>query len=306
MDLRLISREDVFSASHARRLGIGSSALRRFVQAGKAFPLHRGWYAVRAPRDDKDRHQLRTAALLQEYAGNVISSHGSAVVRLGLPTERIDLGTVHLMWVGPEIDFRSYSRVRMHENITGHDLRHGPDAVDPALAVLQVGLTDVRSMLVAGDAALRAELTTPQRLRLAAAALRGQRGLIQARAALGFCDARHESPGETLTAWVLRSLGYEFEPQFKPGTVGPSGQPVRVDFLIKGTRVIVEFDGKGKYLTANQVEGQAVLFSEKQREDAVRALGYTFVRITWAELGRPDLVRAKVDAAIASSRRPAG
>lgn len=306
MQLSAIATREVFSAAHARELGIGSSALRRFVQAGRAFPLHRGWYAVRPPRDEKDRHLLRTTALLQEYAGHALTSHGSAVLWLGLPTERIDFGTVHLMWVGPETTFRSYSRVRMHESIESSGLRHGREAVDPALAVVQAGLFDVRSLLVAGDAALGRGLVSPERLRSAAAALKGQRGLIQARAAIGWCDERHESPGESLTAHVLRTLGYGFEPQFEPGPTGPGGQPLRVDFRIAGTRVLVEFDGKEKYQAGTEDEAQRLLFAEKRREDEIRRHDYEVVRLTWADLHRPDRVRALIEAAILRSRRRAG
>lgn len=306
MNLGSIATRDVFSAAHARELGIDSSALRRMVQAGRAHPLHRGWYAARPPRDDRDRHLLRTTALLQEYAGQALACHGSAVVWLGLPTERIDLGTVHLMWVGPETTFRSYSRVRMHEHVDDTALTHGPETVDPALAVVQAGLFDVRSLIVAGDAALRRGLATRDRLRAAAAALRGQRGLVQARVAVEWCDERHESPGESMTAYVLRTLGYKFEPQFAPGPKGPNGQPVRVDFQIADTRVLVEFDGREKYQADRGEVAQHILFAEKKREEEIRRHGYEVVRLTWADLQRPERVRALIEAAILSSRRRAG
>lgn len=212
MNLRFLAHDGVFSATRAKEFGIGSSALRRHVQAGAAHPLHRGWYAVNPPRDAAQHHALRTTALPQEYEGHAVASHGSAVLRLGLPTERVDFGTVHLMWVGPNVAFRSYSRVRMHEAIDHADLPHRDSTVHPALAIVQAGLHDVRSMLVAGDAGLRRQLVDAGQLRAAARALRGQRGLIPARAALGWCDGRHESPGETLTAYTLRGLGYEFDP----------------------------------------------------------------------------------------------
>lgn len=300
--MRFLAHEDVFSAAHANQFGITSSALRRQVLAGAAHPLHRGWYCVRPPRDAADHHALRTTALLQEYEGLAVASHGSAVLRLGLPTERVDFGTVHLMWVGPDVAFRSYSRVRMHEAITHAELPHRNGAVHPALAVVQAGLLDVRSMLVAGDAALRRQLVDAGQLRTAARALHGQRGLIPARAALRWCDGRHESPGETLTAYLLRGLGYELEPQFAPGTKGPGGGLHHADFKIKGEPILVEFDGKEKYAAASPEEAQLLLFAEKKREDGFRGIGYEVVRVSWADLFAPARVRRRLDAASGRAR----
>ena len=68
----------------------------------------------------------------------------------------------------------------------------------------------------------------------------------------------------------------------------------RVDFVVRGTKLIIEVDGKVKYATGDP----EVLWREKKREDALRALGYTVVRITWSDLERPGAVVAKVRAAL--------
>jgi very-short-patch-repair endonuclease len=74
------------------------------------------------------------------------------------------------------------------------------------------------------------------------------------------------------------------------------GRTYVADFLIDGTRVIVEFDGRGKY------DDPTVLFAEKQREDELRRLGYVVVRLTWEDLSRPEQVRRRLAAAVALSR----
>ena len=76
-----------------------------------------------------------------------------------------------------------------------------------------------------------------------------------------------------------------------------AGRPYRGDFLVSGTRVLVEFDGRLKYSDRDS------LFAEKQREDRIRSLGFEVVRITWSDLRDPARVRRLVDAAIARSRR---
>lgn len=290
MDLKLIAHRGVFSAARARAIGITATSLRSRVAEGQCFRLHHGWYSVRAPKDERDRHWLRVSALLQEYAGLVVASHGSALVWLGLPTERVDLGTIHLMWRSEDSPFRSFSRTNIHERIDHAELPLCEETVDPALAVVQAGLADQRSLLVAGDAALRKNEASRGRLRAACEALKGQRGVTGARAAVEWCDDRHESPGETLTAYVMRTLGYRLVPQFPvPGT------PFRSDFLVEGTSVLIEFDGKVKY------DSDEARFAEKLREDDIRSRGYEVVRITWAMLRDPDTIRRLVEAAILRS-----
>ena len=120
------------------------------------------------------------------------------------------------------------------------------------------------------------------------------------RAALKWCDGRHESPGETVAGFVLRSLGYLVVPQVVvPGTGQwtPGGQGYRADFGIVGTTVLIEFDGRVKYASGD------ALWVEKQREDRIRGIGYEVVRLTWADLRDPERVRGLVDAAIRRAAR---
>ena len=70
----------------------------------------------------------------------------------------------------------------------------------------------------------------------------------------------------------------------------------RVDFLV-GDRVVVEFDGMVKY---EGLDGRRALAAEKEREDLLRALGFVVIRVVWADLERPDLVTARVRAALRS------
>jgi len=74
--------------------------------------------------------------------------------------------------------------------------------------------------------------------------------------------------------------------------------------------VIGEFDGKVKYGVAAGTDPEragGVLWAEKIREDRIRALGLEVVRWTFADLGRPGLVAARVRRAMArrdERRRP--
>ena len=299
--LSLLSPSGVFSTSAAQQAGISRALLRRLVADSECHPLHRGWYSVQRPQSDRHRHRLRVAALLQEYEGQVVASHASAIAWLDLPDREIDWGTVHLMWRDPSAPFRAFSRVHIHEHVERKGLTHLPQSVDPALAAVQVGMRSQASMLVAADYCLARGLATPLSLEAAATALSGYRGITRAKAALAWCDGRHESPGETLTAMALRSLGYTFTPQFEIARHEAPGRSFYADFRIDGTRVLVEFDGQVKYDPSQNTDAAKANFQEKRREDELRRLGYWVVRLTMADLANPSLVRARIDRAIRDS-----
>ncbi|KRC88911.1 hypothetical protein ASE25_13955 [Terrabacter sp. Root85] len=302
MNLHHLAPSGVFSAAAARMSGISGALLRSLVARGECHPLHRGWYSVQRPTSDKHRHRLRVTALLEEYAGLVMASHASAVAVLDLPDEGIDWGTVHLMWRDPERPFRAFSRVHIHELVEHPRLHHRGQTVDLGLAAVQVGLHSQIGMLVVADHCLRKGLTTSESLTAAARSLRGHRGVTRAKAAVSWCDSRHESPGETLTAHVLRGLGYAFTPQLEIARREHPGRSFYADFHLDGTNVLVEFDGKVKYDPETNPDAARANFDEKLREDELRRLGFVVVRLTRADLARPALVRTRIEAAIRDSR----
>lgn len=300
MDLSTIAREGVFSTATASRFGLDAAALRRLARTGACSRLRPGWYAVGPLSDDRHRWQLLVPTARQEYAGRAVLSHDAALLTLGLPTFRPVTSRVDLTWVDPQTPAHLGRWVRLHQCPTGLRLDGSAPTVPTALAVAQSGLRSRRALLVAGDAALRAEAVTRAQVDAALAALDGHRGIVAARAAARRLEPLHESPGESLTAWLLHQLGHRLVPQYEvPGSerLTASGRPYRVDFLVEGSRVVVEFDGRVKYTDRD------VLFAEKQREDRIRSLGYEVVRLTWADLSRPERVRALLEAALARSGR---
>jgi very-short-patch-repair endonuclease len=97
-------------------------------------------------------------------------------------------------------------------------------------------------------------------------------------------------------------LRYDVTPQHEVGRREHPGRVFYADFLIDGTNVLVEFDGKVKYDPEANPEAARANFQEKLREDELRRLGYVVVRLTRADLARPALVRARIEAAIRDSR----
>ena len=100
------------------------------------------------------------------------------------------------------------------------------------------------------------------------------------------------------TRLLLRDLGYAVRSQVRIADDG--GHLVgRVDLLVEG-RVVVEFDGMVKYEGA---DGRAALAAEKHREDRLRALGFEVVRLTWADLDRPEVVDRLIRSALGRAAR---
>lgn len=117
---------------------------------------------------------------------------------------------------------------------------------------------------------------------------------------LELADSKSESVGETRTELLLHDLG--FTPRSQISIHDEWGAFVaRVDFLV-GTRIVVEFDGLVKYEGA---DGKAALAKEKRREDRMRALGFVVVRLTWADLDRPERVAQLLQRAVAQVARSA-
>jgi very-short-patch-repair endonuclease len=312
VNLDLLSVDGVFSTADAARHGLDKNGLARLTRSGQCVRLARGWYgAVHGQAPTPERlHRLRALALGRQFASRAAISHHSLLLVRDLPTFAARLDVVHLTSIRPaqvttggDAPTRPSVTVRrpglvVHRPVPGigpsSPTAVGRPATMPlALAIVQAGLlAGPEAALVPADAALRAELTTVAELGSAVVAFAGHTGIGPVRAALPHASGLHESPGETRTAFVLRLLGFELEPQV---LVPVDGRPFRADFRVKGTRVLVEFDGALKY---RDDDGRA-LFAEKQREDALRRAGWLVVRIVWADLMHPERLRRRVLEALA-------
>lgn len=314
MNLELIASDGVFCSADAARVGVDRHALSRLCSAGQLLRLTRGWFAMASDsgHTDEDLHRLTSLALGRQFRSRAVVSHHSLLVVSNLPTYAADLSTGHLTSAvddtvaGPAGPVRRSVTVRrpgltIHRSIPGIRLRvravqdRRPAAMPLAHAIVQAGLIGgPECALVPADAALRQGLTTPDALAKAVADVRNRTGIGPVRTAIPYADGRHESPGETRTAYLLRALGFEFEPQH---VVAVEGNSYRADFRITGTRVLVEFDGAVKYTNGER----DTLFREKRREDSLRRAGWIIVRLVWSDLHRPDVVRRRLLAAVRSA-----
>ncbi|KUG57880.1 hypothetical protein [Nesterenkonia jeotgali] len=126
------------------------------------------------------------------------------------------------------------------------------------------------------------------------------------RAAVGFADARAESPAESVSRALIHQLGFA-APALQVWIATDIGDE-RVDFewvlqassrsgASRPRRIVGEFDGRGKYFDEALLQGRSakeVHYAEKLREDALRRTGRDVVRWGWSDLARPEILAARL------------
>lgn len=293
-----VAQHGLFTTRQAHRAGMSAFALVEAVHDGTLLHPGRGLYAV-ADLVDATRpsawHRTRAfgASLLWDDA---MLTSVSAVLAHDVAVWGVDLGRVHVLRpLDRSVGMPSY-RVRRWRGQPATGTVLGP-AVELSHALVQHALDHgLVAGVVSADRALHAGLVTPAELLEAAEVVSAWRHGSRAMSMVSFANPLHESVGESRCAVALAMGGVTLEPQVE--IRDPSGHLVgRVDFLVTGTNVIVEFDGRMKYASGDP----SVLWAEKKREDALRRLGYVVVRLTWADLERPGAALAKVRSALAAA-----
>lgn len=268
--------------------------IRRWVRSGALHRVCHGRFvhgATRRAASPESRLTLDSVAV--QLGTDRALAHESALAACGLPL--LSPGTaVHL--ARPTGSRRSSPKVAHHVMPTARVIRLAevrPElhvwadvpVVEPARAIAHLGRTRLWSAVTAADAALHRGMLTVGELEASSWRV--------ARLADGHC----ESAGESVLRLTMRMVGMTPESQV-PLLV--NGKCYRPDFLFEHCDVIVEFDGDGKYDGPGNRGAHA---REKLRDDELRAAGYIVVHVVWAEFAKPDVLLAKIRAALESGRR---
>lgn len=284
--LRLLANGGVISAAELAATGCDGHDVRALVRLGDVVRVRAGAFvdgqAFRSA-SPAARHAVTARAIVRRLPGYAVS-HLSTLTLWDLPVVTGHLDRVHVSQVGAG-RARSAGRVVVHEPVEASDvaLHLGVELVIPTLAVLQTAGMSMTAGLIAADAAVRRGLTTRDRL---LTEVESRRLGYAAYRVADLTSGLSESPGESWTRLVLAGFGLEARQQVE--IHDDHGRFVaRVDFLLPELGVVVEFDGRIKYAGA---DGREALVREKRREDALRALGYRVVRLTWADLHHPERV----------------
>lgn len=281
------------------RAGLSQHHVRTAVRDGGLERVSHGVYLrVEEPGDDafeaaRVRHLREAAAFVRALPGSYLVGP-TACVAHGLPLlelpERVSLARAPRLqtrrsgvdgrraWVHP---------VELHPAL-GVMVQH------PTAAVVEVaGHEGAMPGLVVADAAARLGLLTDGASFLAAWGKRA--GVGAARRALELADGRRESVLESIAAWQALSAGVVLDPQTViRDAVGE--WLARVDFTVRGAKVIVEVDGIGKY------RGYRSFKDERVRHNQIEELGWIVIRVTVEELRYGRFV-PRLLAAIARAER---
>ena len=265
------------------------------VRAGRWERIRPGAYlpVVEALEPYVDLHRRALARIVAVDAGldtEHALSHESAALLWGLPLIG-DGSTVHLTQVIAQ--HRGSADVRRHR----HRLSDG-DVVEldgRRVTSLARTVADCASSLPAqdglalADSALRRGLDRAECLDLLRGRV-GHRGVRRAMAVLGLADDGAESPGESRLRHVVLRAGLPV-PQTQVLVETREGSAWG-DLGWPEWRLIAEYDGVAKY-TVRSTAAAAVL-KERRREVAVEREGWRVVRVTSADLRRPEALVAEL------------
>lgn len=237
---------------------------------------------------DRQLALARVAAVVIQSGESTVLSHESAALVWGLPLLRLP-DVVHVR-----------KQVRRSGGAARDVFRHvsaAPAEVRSHRGFLVTSLAQTvadcaRTLggpggLVVADAGLAAGV---DREEIAAhlARVRGARGVRTARAVLRFADDGAESPGESLARGALIAVGLP-APQTQVMVRTRLGV-FWADLGWPDLRVLVEYDGLGKYVS----DGPAVLLAERRRQEAIEDAGWRVVRLTSRDVSEPEGLIARV------------
>lgn len=270
------------------RLGLDPHTLRRWVNAGHLHALGHGEYVIDAPAaPGASEHETRREQYLRRCSAVLA---GNTELHLVGPSAAMAHG-LPLLTMPSRIDVSGPRRRRPSRALLAARMPWGGAPVvaaglrcqNAAESVIEIAVVDgVRDGLVSADA-LAHRTGSVAVLEEALGAFGARPGVRRARAVVESADAASESPGETLIRHVCAEHGITLVPQVI--ITDDAGRFVaRVDFLVAGTDVVVEFDGLAKYRSDTDLR------AEKLRQLALERCGYRVLRFVWADLARPDFI----------------
>ncbi len=291
--------DGLFTTATAHAAGLSDYELTRGVRRKQIRRVTRGVYGGPTVPDETavSAHQVMSRAALLLHPDAVLSGV-SAVLAHGLPVLDESLTRVQIERPVRQEVLTADLTIRPKRWPEADPDEAGPrlPAIDLASAIIQATLDlGVMPGVIAADAAVHDGRLTAEEVQSWPQKVVGWPASSRVRSLCPLVDGRSESPGESLFRAHMTLGGIDLLPQVTirdaKGLIG------RVDFLVQGTKVIIEFDGKIKYASGDPT----VLWDEKRREDRLRALGYVVLRVVWADLMRPGALLARVRAAISAA-----
>ncbi|WP_170835441.1 type IV toxin-antitoxin system AbiEi family antitoxin domain-containing protein [Arthrobacter alpinus] len=289
--------------------GLGPQVLKAARSCGLLFRIRHGVYIrmvewqQRTPWE-QDMLMLRAHALATH--SNACYSHLSAARLLGLrvwnagreihvsspsslsATSKVRGVTVHRRTVAPEQLMRIRHRHMGMVRLTSLE----QTIVDCARTAPFV------TAVIIGDSGLHQGARLDAMLALLGT-LAGHRGVAAARKVIAALDIGSESAGETRTRLLISGMDIP-APEYQVRII-VRGNAYRVDGAWWDIKLALEFDGKTKYFDFKPTE--EVIYEERLRERELMEAGWSFIRVVWADLADPELLRRRIKSAMANAQR---
>lgn len=306
-DAQILLRRQVLLES-----GTDDNAIRRSRSAGLLDRVRPGSYAWAErfrPLWSEQQHRLLVEATIVDTAEAVAVSHQSAIVLHRLPVWNVDLHTVHVTRPGSG---GGHKRRWIHTH-KAHLLPEEVVTIDgiPTTSVTRSTIDLARGSgfeagVIAMDAALHLGLTSKDELAETCRAMRHKFGMSAARSAVAFSDGLSESVGESRSRIAMMRARLP-RPRLQVDMWSIDDEHLgRVDFFFDEFRTAAEFDGHAKYgrlldeqlrygrhnrADAIAISRQAMI-TEKEREDAIRAIPLAVSRWSWRQIDDGHMVRS--------------
>ena len=289
-------RKDLLAQGH------NDKSIKQLVATGALCRIRYGTYvdaSAWASCDEAGRHAILTRAVVRRARAEVVASHLSAAVEWELPFWELALDIVHITRLDERAGRREVGVVQ-HLGVLPMDQvveRNGIRVTSaPRTALDCATLLDLeRAMALIGDL-LHRRLTAKDDLYALQESMKKWPGSLQNKLAIDLADGRCESVGEHRTLFMCwRQSLPRPTPQYK---VERDGQVVaRLDFAWPERKTWLEFDGRVKYqeLLRDGESPTDVVLREKKREKMIERLtGWECIRVTWADLCRPEQTAAMI------------
>jgi very-short-patch-repair endonuclease len=292
----------VVTRAQARAAGLSDAQVRSLLRRRSWNSPRRSVLSPLGPRGGEgpaassDEVEATAAAVVRP---RTVISHDSAAVLHGIPLLRPPKRPT--LTAGRGSGYQTCTREDVRIHVAGLwradvDAWFGAPVTAVARTVMDLArLRGVAQGLMAADAALHEQLTTPRELRAALRRQRGWPGVRRARQVVEAADGLAESPLESLTRLCLREAGLP-APELQAWVDTPGGR-YRVDFLWRGQKVILEADGMAKY-----AGNPTALADEKRRQEHLERAGYRVIRVLWEDVVRhPAQTAARVRAVLTAA-----
>jgi predicted transcriptional regulator of viral defense system len=284
-------RLGVFTSQEALRVGYRVEDIRAELRSRRWSRLRKGVY-VGTDRlltaDARGRHLMHGVAVLLSLGAGPVLSHASAAWLHELILPRGQSSEVRLTAVDHWRRGRGYRVAQA--GISADDTEPWLEFVATSVARTLVDCAREWSLtdgVVAIDAALNQKKVARAELLRAVLGGTHRPGIAQAARALSLSDGRADSPLETRGRLAMLAAGLP-RPELQVEIHDAAGFLGRVDAWYEDAALAIEFDGQVKYTDPRHASSPGrVLWDEKRREDAMRALGVRFVRVVNEDLGPP-------------------